>query len=248
MNAANHWKSSALKLVTMACVLSGAVVLASAADAAILSSHLTNFRSFAPNDGNPDTAVSHFSLASGVSGNSAFWESGSRANTNSGRGVRGWGNASVTDAATAVAQEGANEYAFFTIEPSDSEKVLNLDTISAYRARLGGAPDRFSIFAYINDDTTAAGRKIVVDSISVPNSAGSTGNIDLSSTSSFGSTFQGIDKVEFRLIFHGSNLGSNDAVYLDDIVVNGDVVIPEPASLALIGIGTLTLLTPRKRG
>ena len=67
--------------------------------------------------------------------------------------------------------------------------------------------------------------------------------IDLSGNASL----QGIDSVEFRIYMWGGNgTAASSRVNFDQIVVEGSV-IPEPATIGLLGLGAVALLALRRR-
>ena len=66
--------------------------------------------------------------------------------------------------------------------------------------------------------------------------------IDLS-----GVEFQDLGSITFRLSLTDDNGSSSRGHYVDNLVLSGDVtLIPEPASLALLGLGGLCMLSRRR--
>lgn len=61
------------------------------------------------------------------------------------------------------------------------------------------------------------------------------------------SDFTTTEDVQFRVYWSGSaNKSSNGRVYVDDFVLNG-TVIPEPATIGMVGLGAVALLALRRR-
>lgn len=129
------------------------------------------------------------------------------------------------------------EYMTFTIT-ADAGFKLNLNDIDFRAARNGGGGTINQLDLYVSVDNGAFTKIGGTISLSDTSSPGTTTR-DLS-----GSAFQDIQKAQFAFVFFGGNLNRG---YLDDIVLSGEVV-PEPASMALLGLGSLFLIAGRRRG
>ncbi|MGF1633175.1 MAG: PEP-CTERM sorting domain-containing protein [Phycisphaerae bacterium] len=124
------------------------------------------------------------------------------------------------------------EYMTFTIE-ADAGNTLNLSDISFRAARNGGggAINRLDLYVSVDDGAfTKVGDTLSTGDTSNP----STTIRDLS-----GGAFQDVQKAQFAFVFFNGNNGRG---YIDDIALDGEVVIPEPASLSMLGLGSLALL------
>jgi len=134
-----------------------------------------------------------------------------------------------------------NEYFTFsmTINEGVTADLTNL-TLDVARST-NGAQD-FYVFSSITGFTTAD----VLDSATGVATTGSSIDVDLS-----GSEFQGLtnETVEFRVYVDNRYFNANggSGTYVDNVTLNGTVAVPEPSSLALLGLGALTITARRKR-
>lgn len=126
------------------------------------------------------------------------------------------------------------EFGFFDIT-ADTGFELDLANITFDVVRAGSAPDKLAVFVSTDGGATTTDVGEV--------NANTTGNsLDLSA-------FQDEDTLRFFFIPNGNNQqNAGRFISVDNIVVNGTAsAIPEPASLALLGLGGLMLLPRRKR-
>jgi hypothetical protein len=129
---------------------------------------------------------------------------------------------------------------------ADPGFVLNLDSLSFAMGGGGSGTSELQYHVLTSvDGFTAAD---AVDFGSVTGNAGTTAaswtikDVDLTA-----SRFQGLSNIEVRIYAvrpPGENL--NQFIRLDTVTLNGDV-IPEPASLALLGIGAAMMIGRRRR-
>ena len=129
------------------------------------------------------------------------------------------------------------EYMTFAIS-ADVGKTLNLSNIGYRASRNGGSgrPDSLDLYVKVDGGSFAK----VGDTAGV----GDTSNPEVINRALTDPGFQGVQSAEFAFVFfNGNNTGIR--AYLDNIVLTGSVV-PEPASLVLLGLGGLCMLGSRR--
>ena len=139
-----------------------------------------------------------------------------------------------TDATSGV---GDDDFFSFTIT-ADAGMTLNLDNIvlDAILTTTGTAPEPTGdSTVFVTDESNNVFGSTTFDTGGVTNSSG---------TISLGIT--GVTSQTFRFFFDDTVDDGGDINRLNSVVLNG-TVIPEPASLALLGLGGLMLLPRRKR-
>jgi hypothetical protein len=121
--------------------------------------------------------------------------------------------------------------------------TLDLEQLSYGHARSGSAPRRLSVYTQLAGETGFTEQKDSANNGTTTFNSNDYFTLDLSSITGFDSA----TSVEFRLVFHDDN-SSPGSGYLENIAVSGTAtVIPEPASLALLGLGGLCLAGGRRQ-
>ena len=229
-----------------AAVLAAAAVVAAAtapAQAAVLAEYRFAGGSPASIDGNPQTNAGAFMFTNttdeapvgGPTGNADIGFSS------------GQGNAFIRSEATGSTQAAAladDDFFTFTVSPSDSSDVLDLDTLTLTAAlQVDGSSDplKNTTMATVYLTSSLDGFADEIDSDTVAAGALESFSFDLS-----GTQFNALSSITFKLSASDDGNDNADILRLDDVVLNG-TVIPEPASLALLGLGGLMLLPRRRR-
>ena len=138
-----------------------------------------------------------------------------------------------TDATSGV---GDDDFFSFTIT-ADAGMTLNLDNIvlDAVLTTTGTAPEPTGdSTVFVTDEANNVFGSATFD----------TSGLTSSGTISLGIT--GVTSQTFRFFFDDTVDDGGDINRLNSVVLNGESVIPEPATLALLGLGGLMLL-PRRR-
>ncbi len=155
-------------------------------------------------------------------------------------GPTGAPNTALSIRGTALTSESAainnNRYFEFTLTPGTGYTFASLDTLVFDWAR-GGDQGTRGIYAYVSTDGFATSTKIgqQVNSSGTAWNIGQSYNIGLTNVTG---------PVVFRFYSRAEGADNRDMRF-DNIVVNG-TLIPEPASLALMGIGGLLMLSRRR--
>jgi len=133
-----------------------------------------------------------------------------------------------------------NEYFTFTVT-NGSTSALNLTSISFDAGRTTNGARDFYLFSSLTGFTSTD----VLDSVTgVTAATDSTLSYDLAPL-----TFSDIDTVEFRIYVdnRSNNNNNSSGTYVDNVVLNGTFSVPEPSSTVLLGLGSVALLSMRRR-
>lgn len=139
------------------------------------------------------------------------------------------------------------DYISFTVTPSVGYQ-LNLTnlTFNASTSWGGSTPATWNVALYssVGGFTSSAQLHHYGEPDGSTGNAWVPQNVDLSSAA-----FQGLTgTIEFRIYFWDGAGGSTSNVRVDDIVLNGAAeLVPEPASVALLGLGGAAALIRRRR-
>ena len=144
--------------------------------------------------------------------------------------------ATGTDAAAAAADD---DFFNFTVT-ANSGYQLNLTSLTFDLGATSSSSFTSTLYVWSGVTPPTAGN--VIGSGTASSAGGtpifSSNNKSISLTAP---AYQGLQTITFRLAFADS-LNAGDAINrLDNVVLNGDVVVPEPASLGLLGLGALML-------
>lgn len=130
-----------------------------------------------------------------------------------------------------------DQYVEFTIT-GDAADSINVDSISISQWRNGGGAVDGMAFEVSVD----GGGYSLYDAVQVDAAAGSGPSFDVFT---FNEAIAGADSVGIRFAPRHVNAGSTGNIHVNNIQVNGTVV-PEPGSLALLGLSGITLLRRRR--
>ncbi|XAL98014.1 PEP-CTERM sorting domain-containing protein [Phycisphaeraceae bacterium D3-23] len=133
--------------------------------------------------------------------------------------------------------DGVNEnFMEFTLT-ADVAGTLNIDSISISEWRNGaGAANGMAFDVSVN-----GGAYVLYDSVQIDANSGDFGF----DTFTFTEAIVGADSVGIRFTPRNAGQGSTGNIHVNGLTVNGSVV-PEPGSLALLGLGGLALLRRRR--
>ncbi|AOS84234.1 hypothetical protein BIU88_08880 [Chlorobaculum limnaeum] len=161
----------------------------------------------------------------GLSGNANITASG----IGRGAGITGNTGADRYNAKNWSLPFDANDYFTFTLDAKDGYEI-NFTSFEYHAQRSTTGPTSFAFRSSIDGFATDIG---------TPTAAGTT--IDLPGDKFYNLT----DPIEFRLYGYGSEGGTFS---VNDYTFNGTVeAVPEPGTLALVGVGSLLMLASRHR-
>ncbi len=246
------------QLAAAVAALSGLLV-ANQANAAILASYTFTSSSTSATSVDPGVAAGSFTQGAGLTGNI------SSGNPRSGTSTTGNPSAGyfVRPAGVATSEAGAvagDDFLSITLSaPAASEQlsITNLTFDMTHVANVTGGVGQtlaWSYTAYLrsSDDSYAT----TLSSVTV-NVAAGTQTLNWAGsgrTLGVGGSFPAsVDPIEFRLYFAAINSSSGaitdngTIVRLDNVAVNGAVVVPEPASIAALALGYVGILARRRR-
>jgi len=133
-----------------------------------------------------------------------------------------------------------SDYFTFTLEASSSYSFSLSSMVFNWQAS-GTGPQSFALFSSVTGFTDS---DALDDWVGVGN--GVTETADLSGVSAL----QGVSgPIEFRVYGYGASGTGGTGGFEgsgDDIIVNGTVAIPEPATMSLLGLGALAMVLRRK--
>jgi hypothetical protein len=199
-------------------------VSGSAASAAVIAEYTFAGNTLTSSDTDPLSTATTFN--NGVGYTNTGFTSNSRRVT----GAGGFGSASNN------ADPLNGEYFTFTVTPTSPLDTLNIAGLSFDALRGGGSPDDVSAFYLIDGGPLTSFADISAETVSTAFNTESSGTLNLTANSSF----------EVRIVFHGNNQG-NGSNRVDNVVLDGSVtVIPEPSSLAAVGLLGLVGLRRRR--
>ena len=200
----------------------------------------------ASTDGNAATDAGAMQAINGGNDGTSSTDLGFSSTTNSTfiRGDSLDGNP-VTELAAALDDD---DYFSFTVTPTSGADVLNLASLIVSATVLGdpGGANTTAAAVFIQSSVAGFGSaNPLLDSFSLD---ATDFTVDLTDAA-----FQGLSSIEFRFYAAMSDDGGGggsivgETIRMDDIELTG-AVIPEPASLALIGLGIVTVLGRVRRG
>ncbi len=158
--------------------------------------------SLASNDTNANSTAASFGAGTGYT-NLSF--------NNNQRRVTGAG---ITG--TAAQNDAAGEY-FTTTTTATSGNVLNLSSFTFKAIRTTSSADHITVYAIPNGGPNNGQTLTVIDNAALTLSTLTTYNGSLT-----GAAYQGINGIEIRIVFHGSNAGNPTATNsVDDVILEG---------------------------
>ena len=123
--------------------------------------------------------------------------------------------------------------------------MLNLASLDFNAARGGGDPAtqvrRFELYAKVNGGSFAFGDTPI---LSIPNETGTRTATIARSADLSGPAFRGIESITFR--YYPLTPANGNTVDFSDMTLRGEAVVPEPGSLALLGLAAIPLLRRRR--
>ena len=216
-----------------------AAMLASSANAAILANY-----NFTTNSGtalsassastvqptNGSTSAFTFTISSNESSN----DSGFSSTTSAHVFIRS--AATGTDAGAAAADD---DFLNFTVTAISGYK-LDLTSLTFDLGATSSSSFTSTLYVWSGVTTPTAGNVIgsgtATFNFGTPVFSGNNKSISLTAPA-----YQGLQTITFRLAFADNSNNGNMTNRLDNVVLIGNVVVPEPASLALLGLGALML-------
>jgi hypothetical protein len=223
-------------------------------------------------DGTATTAVTTEATgvtATDVTASGADWETLTVIGDNTGEAASGTTFGSTAGGALSTLSTGlrttswdaamtASDYASFSVNTDSTDDRLNLSGLSVDTSIAGvNAAESFQIW-YLADATgsedadywiaNATALTLDDDSTYVSTGTQSLGEWDSLFVDLSGITaLQDVDSAEFRIVYRGgSSQSASSRTNIDNLVLEG-TVIPEPATIGLLGLGTAALLVFRRR-
>ena len=143
----------------------------------------------------------------------------------------------------------AGDFIEFTVNANPGA-TLNLTDLTFDFGRAGNGTNDFALRSSVDgfaNDVFFGDQAASTDQAGVLAPGSTLGqSVDLT-----GADFQGLSNITFRIAIDDrqSNTGGASATIFDDIILNGTVVtaVPEPSSLAVLGLGALGLLIRRRK-
>jgi len=134
----------------------------------------------------------------------------------------------------------ADYYWSFTIENTSSDS-FTIDSLSLDSRATAATGYSGTISFFSSVDGFTAGDVLTTDTFSGPSSSTETLNF------APGITLAPTESIEYRFYVHDNSGDGNDILRFDQLTVNGNVVVPEPSSAGLLGLGALTFVAVRRR-
>ncbi len=212
-------------LIASALVLGLTTVGVQSADAAVIAAY--DFNSASASATTEAANVNAQDVVSGPSaGNSAISFTSNRIEIS---------NSDYEEAASVALANG--QFVKFVVT-ADPGYELDLSGLTYKHARSNSAPRVVTVYASTDGFATSS----IIDTDGNNNSS----TLEQRSVILTGSPWQNLSQIEIRFVFHDDNSSPGVARY-DDFILSGEVsLIPEPASLALLGLGGLCLLGGRR--
>jgi len=142
-----------------------------------------------------------------------------------------------------------NDGDYFTVSISaNAGYLLDLDSFDFGIGRAANGTTDYAVFTSIEGFDNGDELLFSDGGNIVSTTASNDVSVDLSS-----SLYDSLETIEFRIVIdnRSSNSSSSSATFIDNVTISGlaisSVAIPEPSSVALLGLGGLVLVARRKR-